>query len=80
MQSGTIANYLRRGAIWGFIVLELIFFSVAGEYLAITDKAFINSGNMLLLLKQMAPLGIIAMGMTIVMVNGNIDLSVGATF
>ena len=36
--------------------------------------------NMLLLLKQSAPIGIIAMGMTIVMVNGNIDLSVGATF
>jgi ribose transport system permease protein len=80
MQAGTLANYLRRGAIWGFIVLELIFFSIAGEYLAITDKAFMDAGNMLLLLKQTAPLGIIAMGMTIVMVNGNIDLSVGATF
>jgi ribose transport system permease protein len=36
--------------------------------------------NMLLLLKQSAPIGIIAMGMTIIMINGNIDLSVGATF
>ncbi len=36
--------------------------------------------NMLLLFKQSAPIGIIAMGMTIVMVNGNIDLSVGATY
>ncbi|WP_397544391.1 ABC transporter permease subunit [Roseovarius salis] len=80
MQAGTLANYLRRGAIWGFIVIELIFFSIAGEYLAITDKAFMDAGNMLLLLKQTAPLGIIAMGMTIVMINGNIDLSVGATF
>ena len=35
---------------------------------------------MLLLLKQSAPIGIIAMGMTIVMINGNIDLSVGAIF
>jgi ribose transport system permease protein len=36
--------------------------------------------NMLLLFKQSAPIGIIAMGMTIVMINGNIDLWVGASF
>ena len=71
---------LKRGAIWGFIVLELIFFSVAGEYLSLSDKAFMDFDNMLLLLKQSAPIGIIAMGMTIVMINGNIDLSVGAIF
>jgi len=35
---------------------------------------------MLLLFKQSAPIGIIAMGMTIIMVNGNIDLSVGAIY
>ncbi len=34
----------------------------------------------MLLLKQSAPIGIIALGMTIVMINGNIDLSVGATY
>jgi hypothetical protein len=36
--------------------------------------------NMLLLLKQSAPIGIIALGMTVIMINGNIDLSVGATY
>ena len=45
-----------------------------------TETAFLAPDNMLLLLKQSAPLGIIALGMTIVMINGNIDLSVGATF
>lgn len=80
MQPGTLSKALKNGAIWGFIVLELIFFSVAGEFLSLSDKAFMDWGNMLLLLKQAAPIGIIAMGMTIVMVNGNIDLSVGATY
>ncbi|MEO0667534.1 MAG: ABC transporter permease [Pseudomonadota bacterium] len=80
MKPGTLSNALKSGAIWGFIVLELVFFSVAGEYLSLSDKAFMDWENMLLLLKQSAPIGIIAMGMTIVMVNGNIDLSVGATF
>ena len=80
MKPGTLSNYLKSGAIWGFIVLELIFFSVAGEFLSLSDKAFMDADNMLLLFKQSAPIGIIAMGMTIVMINGNIDLSVGATY
>lgn len=80
MQAGKLSKYLKDGAIWGFIVLELIFFSVAGEFFSVSDKAFMDGGNMLLLLKQSAPIGIIAMGMTIVMINGNIDLSVGAIY
>lgn len=80
MQAGKLSKYLAGGAIWGFIVLELIFFSVAGEFFSVSDKAFMDADNMLLLLKQSAPIGIIAMGMTIVMVNGNIDLSVGAIY
>ncbi len=80
MQPGQLSDALRKGAIWGFILLELAFFSIAGEYLAMSDKPFMDAGNMLLLLKQSAPIGIIAMGMTVVMINGNIDLSVGATY
>ncbi|MDG1119285.1 MAG: ABC transporter permease [Flavimaricola sp.] len=72
--------YLKQSAIWGFVVLELIFFSVAGEFLSLSDKAFMDLDNMLLLFKQSAPIGIIALGMTVVMINGNIDLSVGAIF
>lgn len=80
MKPGTLSTFLKRGAIWGFIVVELICFSVAGEYLSVSDKAFMDFDNMLLLFKQSAPIGIIAIGMTIVMINGNIDLSVGATY
>ncbi len=80
MQPGTLSTFLKRGAIWGFIVLELVFFSVAGEFLSLSGKAFMDVDNMLLLFKQSAPIGIIAMGMTIIMINGNIDLSVGAIY
>jgi ribose transport system permease protein len=80
MEPGTLSTFLKRGAIWGFILLELVFFSIAGEYLSLSDKAFMDLDNMLLLFKQSAPIGIIAIGMTIIMINGNIDLSVGATF
>lgn len=78
--NGTFAKYFQNGAIWGFILLELLFFSIAGEFLSVSDKAFMDGQNMLLLFKQSAPIGIIALGMTIIMINGNIDLSVGATF
>ncbi len=80
MEPGTLSTFLKRGAIWGFILVELVFFSVAGEFLSLSDKAFMDVDNMLLLFKQSAPIGIIAIGMTIIMINGNIDLSVGATF
>ncbi|MBI1417947.1 MAG: ABC transporter permease [Limimaricola sp.] len=80
MKNGNKTVILKSSAIWGFIVVELIFFSVAGSFLSLSDKAFMDLNNMLLLFKQSAPIGIIAMGMTVIMINGNIDLSVGATF
>lgn len=80
MKSEQSKKLLKSGAIWLFIIVELVFFSVAGEYFALSDKAFMDVDNMLLLLKQSAPIGIIAVGMTLIMVNGNIDLSVGAIF
>ncbi|RZU98394.1 ABC transporter permease [Spiribacter vilamensis] len=80
MQPSTLKIFLKSGAIWGFIVFELIFFTVAGQFLSLSETAFMDVDNMLLLFKQSAPIGIIAMGMTIVMINGNIDLSVGATY
>jgi ribose transport system permease protein len=57
-----------------------VFFEVAGQWWSLSDSAFMDLDNMLLLLKQSAPIGIIAVGMTVVMINGNIDLSVGATY
>jgi len=80
MTNVTLTTLLKRGAIWGFILFELIFFSVAGEFMSLSNKAFMDIDNMLLLLKQSAPIGIIAIGMTVIMINGNIDLSVGAIY
>ncbi|MCC1482754.1 ABC transporter permease [Roseibaca sp. Y0-43] len=73
-------DLLKRSAIWGFILLELAFFSIIGDQLSVSDQPFLAYDNMLLVLKQSAPIGIIALGMTIIMINGNIDLSVGAIF
>lgn len=80
MKDVNLSVFLRRGAIWGVILFELLFFSVAGSFLSMSENAFMDLDNMLLLLKQSAPIGIIAIGMTVVMINGNIDLSVGAIY
>jgi ribose transport system permease protein len=63
---------LMNNPIWGFVLLVFIFFSVASEH-------FFDFQNFQNILVQTSTIGLIALGMTLVMINGNIDLSVGAT-
>ncbi|WP_035579384.1 ABC transporter permease [Halomonas sp. TG39a] len=58
--------------IWVFVLAIFIFFSFTSEY-------FLSFGNISNILVQTSTIGLIALGMTLVMINGNIDLSVGAT-
>lgn len=58
--------------IWIFVIAITIFFSVMSDY-------FLSVGNLTNILVQTSTIGLIALGMTYVMINGNIDLSVGAT-
>jgi ribose/xylose/arabinose/galactoside ABC-type transport system permease subunit len=55
------------------LVLVLV---VAGA--AAADPRFLSTENLFNLLRQVAPTGIIAVGMTVVIIAGGIDLSVGA--
>jgi len=57
--------------IWVFVLAIFIFFSFMSEY-------FLSFGNITNILVQTSTIGLIALGMTLVMINGNIDLSVGA--
>jgi ribose transport system permease protein len=63
---------LKRNPIWVFLGLEFLFFSLATPYFFAT----INLSNVLL---QSAFIGFLSVGLTLVMINGNIDLTVGAT-
>ncbi|RTQ98908.1 ABC transporter permease [Halomonas nitroreducens] len=58
--------------IWIFVIAITVFFSVMSDY-------FLSVGNLTNILVQTSTIGLIALGMTYVMINGNIDLSVGAT-
>lgn len=57
--------------IWLFVIAITVFFSFMSEY-------FFTTGNFMNILVQTSTIGLIALGMTYVMINGNIDLSVGA--
>ncbi|WP_439622919.1 ABC transporter permease [Shinella sp.] len=63
-------RWLARNPIWGFILLIFTFFSLANPF-------FFDLQNFENILVQTSTIGLIALGMTLVMINGNIDLSVG---
>lgn len=64
-------SFLLRNHIWVFLVLTITVFSLASPY-------FLTLNNLGNILTQGAFIGILAIGMTMVMINGEIDLSVGA--
>ncbi|MCH8550869.1 MAG: ABC transporter permease [Natronospirillum sp.] len=70
--NSTILSMIRRvQPIWLFVIVLLVFFGFMSEY-------FFTASNLFNILIQTSTIGLIALGMTYVMINGNIDLSVGA--
>lgn len=68
----TPVRWVMRNPIWGFVLLIFIFFSLSSDH-------FFDYRNFQNILVQTSTIGLIALGMTLVMINSNIDLSVGAT-
>jgi ribose/xylose/arabinose/galactoside ABC-type transport system permease subunit len=67
-----VANFFKKtGIFWVFIALCII--------LGIISPKFIAPGNLLNLIKQVSINGILAIGMTLVIISKGIDLSVGST-
>ena len=67
----SVTRLLMRNHIWVFLALTIIVFSTASPY-------FLTLNNLGNVLTQAAFIGILAIGMTLVMIDGEIDLSVGA--
>ncbi len=68
-----IGNSTREIGVFAALVLLVIFFSITSPY-------FLKVNNLLNIIRQISLLGIISMGMTMVIVSGEIDLSVGAVY
>lgn len=64
-------NWLKRNPIWLFLVACIVFFSFGSPY-------FFTVFNLSNVLVQSAFIGFLAIGMTLIMINGNIDLTVGS--
>lgn len=72
--AGKVFRGIRRQPIWIFVALIFAFFSLAPQ----TRDFFFDFKNFTNILIQATPIGIIALGMTFVMIDAEIDLSVGA--
>lgn len=64
--------FLDFGVVWALVIVVI---SARAIY-----PGFLNVGNVETIFSQNAPIGIIAVGMTMVMIAGGFDLSVGAIF
>lgn len=70
MKENKIANQLKDKAIWLVLVVLVIVFTIA-------NPRFIAASNLLTLLRQVSMYGIASIGMTFVILLGDIDLSTG---
>ncbi|NLE20374.1 MAG: ABC transporter permease [Clostridiales bacterium] len=72
MKSAQMKNILRKNTIT-FILLIMV------VLLAVFARGFLSVNNLLSILRSMAIIGVAAFGMTMVIIGGEIDLSIGST-
>ena len=70
MKENKVVNQIKDKAIWVVLVVLVIVFTAA-------NPRFINPNNLLTLLRQVSMYGIASIGMTFVILLGDIDLSIG---
>ena len=70
MKENKIVNQLKSQAIWVVLVVLVVIFTIA-------NSRFISPSNLLTLLRQVSMYGIASIGMTFVILLGDIDLSTG---
>lgn len=70
MKENKVVNQIKDKAIWVVLVVLVVVFTIA-------NPRFINVSNLLTLLRQVSMYGIASIGMTFVILLGDIDLSTG---
>ncbi|WP_322013005.1 ABC transporter permease [Paraburkholderia sp. J12] len=68
---GQFASQVMRHAVWVFLILETVVFSASSPH-------FLSVANLSNILLQGSFVGFIAIGLTLVLINGTIDLTVGS--
>jgi ribose transport system permease protein len=78
---GSNALLVARQALYWLLQYGMVVFLVGMIVLTtILDHHFVDTDNLLNLLRQWAPPGLMAIGMTFVIISGGFDLSVGGTY
>lgn len=70
-EGSIVKSFLKEQGLLAALFLVLLFFTL-------WNRTFLSSRNILLVLRQVTLVGIMACGMTLVIVGGNFDLSVGS--
>ena len=71
MKEKKVTNIIKSQAIWVVFIVLVLAFTVA-------NPRFINPSNLLIMLRQVAVWGIASVGMTFVILLGDIDLATGS--
>ena len=66
-----VSSLIRRDWVWMVLLAVMLL-------LATTSSNFLTSTNLLNILRQVSIVGIVAIGVVVVLITGNFDLSVGA--
>ena len=76
-KGGTHSGSLKKFLNDYLIIIGILLLTI---YTCIVQPAFLAPGNLLSLVRQFVPLGLVALGLTLVIIGGYIDLSVAGTF
>ena len=75
MSKRKLINILRYKDI-SIVIITVVLLTI----FAFVNKAFLSKENLFIIIKTMPELGIVAVGMTMLIISGEFDLSVGSTF
>ena len=75
MSKRKLINILRYKDI-SIVIITVVLLTI----FALVNKAFLSRENLFIIIKTMPELGIVAVGMTMLIISGEFDLSVGSTF
>lgn len=82
-EAGGVSRGWRRVA-YGLLVNRSLAITIAGilvfAFFSLTTRQFLTANNLLNLIRNMSLIGIVAVGMTYLLVAGEIDLSVGSVY
>src|SRR5438045_1516053 len=77
VRSGVVVRWFRSGNFWSRLGVPLVLLAMCLVF-SLTSEVFLTGNNIINILRQAAVVAIAAVGATIVLISGGIDISQGA--